>query len=186
MAPYSVLEETFFKGIFKLMPAHFFLYKNGSIKISRYHEFKYEADTAKNAEEWADTVEAVLKQSITADCNNYNSNSANENSDNQNNNASSIPAILSDNTDSPYIAALCGNDSCYFTSFDFDNYSNIEHMQTLCDKLQADNYSRIYSTNDYWNALQDVQYLMEEPVADNFAVTAYFTYRHVSEHTKSA
>ncbi len=39
---YSVLEETFFKGIFKLMPAHCFTFKDGKMDIKRYWEPVFE------------------------------------------------------------------------------------------------------------------------------------------------
>ena len=35
---YSPMQETFFKGIFKLPPAHFFTYKDGQLDIKRYWE----------------------------------------------------------------------------------------------------------------------------------------------------
>ena len=37
---YSPLEETFFKGIYKLMPGHMLLYKNGSYEIKTYFKPK--------------------------------------------------------------------------------------------------------------------------------------------------
>ena len=38
---YSVLEETFFKGVYKLMPGHCMTYKDGKIKIRRYFQPKF-------------------------------------------------------------------------------------------------------------------------------------------------
>ena len=39
---YSVLSETFFEGVFKLMPAHYIIYENNELKVERYYmpEFK--------------------------------------------------------------------------------------------------------------------------------------------------
>ena len=51
---YSVLEETFFKGIFKLMPAHCFTFKDGKMDIKRYWEPVFEADHSKSLEEYVD------------------------------------------------------------------------------------------------------------------------------------
>ena len=41
---YSVLEETFFKGIYKLMPSHCLTFHNGELNIKRYWEPVFEAD----------------------------------------------------------------------------------------------------------------------------------------------
>ena len=37
---YSPLEETFFRGIYKLMPGHMLLYKNGNYEIKTYFKTK--------------------------------------------------------------------------------------------------------------------------------------------------
>ena len=49
---YSVGEETFFKDVFKLMPGHYFKYKDGSLKIKRYYEVDLTSDHNKSLDEW--------------------------------------------------------------------------------------------------------------------------------------
>ena len=44
---YSVLDETFFKGIFKLMPGHCFTFHKGELNIERYWEPTFDADESK-------------------------------------------------------------------------------------------------------------------------------------------
>ena len=41
---YSPMEETFFKGVKRLLPAHCFTYQNGSLTTERYWDVKFEAD----------------------------------------------------------------------------------------------------------------------------------------------
>ena len=41
---YSPLEETFFRGIYKLMPGHMLLYKNGNYEIKTYFKTKLTPD----------------------------------------------------------------------------------------------------------------------------------------------
>ena len=63
---YSVLEETFFKGIFKLMPAHCFTFKNGKLDIKRYWEPVFEPDNSKTLDQWVDEIDAAMQDSIQA------------------------------------------------------------------------------------------------------------------------
>ena len=49
---YSVLPETFFKGVYKLMPGHCFTFHNGEINIKRYWEPTFEADESKSLDEF--------------------------------------------------------------------------------------------------------------------------------------
>ena len=41
---YSVLDETFFKGVYKLKPAHYLTFKDGKLEIKRYWQPKFEPD----------------------------------------------------------------------------------------------------------------------------------------------
>ena len=43
---YSVLEETFFKGIFRLMPAHYLLWKDGKYEVNRYYSPEFNQDNS--------------------------------------------------------------------------------------------------------------------------------------------
>ena len=43
---YSPTEETFFKGVYKLPPAHYFTFKNGEMKKTRYFKPDFNAQTA--------------------------------------------------------------------------------------------------------------------------------------------
>ena len=61
---YSVLPETFFKGIFKLMPAHCFTFKDGRLDIRRYWEPKFEADVSKTLDEWIEEIDKAMQDSI--------------------------------------------------------------------------------------------------------------------------
>ena len=61
---YSVLPETFFKGIYKLMPGHCFTFKDGEMKIEKYWEPKFEPDNTKTMDEAIDEIDNVVANSI--------------------------------------------------------------------------------------------------------------------------
>ncbi|MEI3265647.1 MAG: hypothetical protein V8R85_00025 [Frisingicoccus sp.] len=57
---YSVLPETFFKGIFKLPPAHSILFKDGKVDIKRYWEPDYDIDENADFDELVDKIDARM------------------------------------------------------------------------------------------------------------------------------
>ncbi|MGN0480953.1 MAG: asparagine synthase (glutamine-hydrolyzing), partial [Lachnospiraceae bacterium] len=61
---YSVLEETFFKGIFKLMPSHCFTFHNGELNIERYWEPTFEADENATLEELVENIDNAMHDSV--------------------------------------------------------------------------------------------------------------------------
>ncbi|NMA84160.1 MAG: asparagine synthase (glutamine-hydrolyzing), partial [Epulopiscium sp.] len=60
---YSSLPETFFKGVFRLPPAHFFFYKKGNLEIHRYWEPVFSPEEH-SLEEWVDQIDEVMQDSI--------------------------------------------------------------------------------------------------------------------------
>ena len=60
---YSVLDETFFKGIFKLMPGHCFTFHKGELNIERYWEPTFDADESKSLDEFVDEIDDVMHDS---------------------------------------------------------------------------------------------------------------------------
>ena len=62
---YSPTEETFFKGVFKLPPAHYFTFKNGEIKKTRYFrpDFKPVPGVL---DFYADEVDKTVRESVAA------------------------------------------------------------------------------------------------------------------------
>ena len=61
---YSVLDETFFKGIFKLMPGHCFTFHKGELNIERYWEPTFDADESKSLDEFVDEIDDVMHDSV--------------------------------------------------------------------------------------------------------------------------
>ena len=67
---YSVLEETFFQGIYQLRPGHFLKYKRGgsSLELGRYFvpELKPEKPGGGTKEEWIRRLDAAVGDSVNA------------------------------------------------------------------------------------------------------------------------
>ncbi len=62
---YTQSDETLFKGIFRLPPAHYMIVEDGEIrKIAPYYNLQYEIDYRKNEAEWLELIPQYLKQAV--------------------------------------------------------------------------------------------------------------------------
>ena len=166
---YSVLEETFFKGIFKLMPAHCFTFKGGKLDIKRYWEPVFEADHSKSLDQWVDEIDAAMQDSIQA----------HKIADVE------VGSFLSSGVDSSYVAACFKGDKTFTVGFDYQNYNEIDYAKALSEKIEIDNYSHLISEQEYWDSIGKVQYHMDEPLADPSAIALYFVTRTAAQHVKT-
>ncbi|WP_405728717.1 asparagine synthase (glutamine-hydrolyzing) [Anaerotignum sp.] len=167
---YSVLEETFFKGIFKLMPAHCFTFKNGKLDIKRYWEPVFEPDNSKTLDQWVDEIDAAMQDSIQA----------HKVADVE------VGSFLSSGVDSSYVAACFNGDKTFTVGFDYQNYNEIDYAKALSEKIEIDNYSHLISEQEYWDSIGNVQYHMDEPLADPSAIALYFVARTAAQHVKTS
>ena len=168
---YSVLDETFFKGVYKLKPGHCMKYslKNKELKVRRYFQPKFEPEEA-GLQDSIKKVEDVMKDSILA----------HKVSDVE------VGSFLSSGVDSSFVAATFNGDRTFTVGFDYEKYNEIGYAEALSEKVGIDNYSKIISTEEYWDSLSKVQYHMDEPLADPSAVALYFVSRLASKRVKVA
>lgn len=167
---YSVLEETFFKGIFKLMPAHCFTFHAGKLDIKRYWEPVFEPDHSKTLEDYVDEIDAAMQDSIQA----------HKVADVE------VGSFLSSGVDSSYVAACFKGDKTFTVGFDYAQYNEIDYAKALSEKIKIENYSHLISEQEYWDAIEKVQYHMDEPLADPSAIALYFVARTAAQHVKTS
>ena len=55
-------EETFFKGLMKLLPGRYLVWQNGKMEITRYWKPEFHPDESKSLQEWADEVHKTLQE----------------------------------------------------------------------------------------------------------------------------
>ncbi|MBR1736326.1 MAG: asparagine synthase (glutamine-hydrolyzing), partial [Firmicutes bacterium] len=166
---YSVLEECFFKGVYKLMPSHYLIFKNGEVKTERYFQPEFKPKHAK-LQDTIKRVEKVLQNSIEA----------HKVSDVE------VGSFLSSGVDSSYVAACFNGDKTFTVGFDYEKYNEIEYAKALSEKIKIDNYNKTITTEEYWDVIPKVQYHMDEPLADPSAIALYFVSNLASQHVKVA
>lgn len=165
---YSVLPETFFKGIYKLMPSHCLTFENGELTIRRYWEPVFEPDENITLEELTDKIDDAMQASIKR----------HKISDVE------VGSFLSSGVDSSYVAACFKGDKTFTVGFDYAKYNEIDYAKSLSEKIKIDNYSKLISTDEYWDIIPTVQYHMDEPLADPSAIALYFVSQTAAKHVK--
>jgi len=167
---YSVLEETFFKGIYKLMPSHCLTFKDGKLDIKRYWEPKFEADESASLDVIIENIDKAMHDSIEH----------HKISDVE------VGSFLSSGVDSSYVAATFNGDKTFTVGFDYDKYNEIDYAKALSKEINIDNYSKLITTEEYWGAISKIQYHMDEPLADPSAIALYFVSQTAAQHVKVA
>ncbi len=165
---YSVLNETFFKGIFKLNPGHYLKFKNGKIQIERYFEPKFKPEKAK-LQESIKNLDIALKESVEI----------------HKIDKKEIGSFLSSGVDSSYISSASNSNKTFTVGFNSKNCREIEYAKDFSKKIGIENISKNISKEEYWEKISTVQYYMEEPLADPSSVALYFLSNLASKHTET-
>lgn len=174
---FSVLPETFFKGIFKLEPGHCLrVSADGKITVKRYWVPKFEANKQRSFEETVNEIDAAIADSV-----HYHNVADVE-----------VGSFLSSGIDSSYLTAnLAKQNHNHIHTFTvgFSEYSGerdeISWARELADDLHIPNDSRTITENDFWSSLKRVQWHMDEPAADPSAVALYFVDAEAAKHVKA-
>ena len=167
---YSVLDETFFKGIYKLMPSHCLTFHKGELKVKRYWEPTFEADNNVSLDTLIQEIDDAMHDSVEH----------HKISDVE------VGSFLSSGVDSSYVAAIFNGDKTFTVGFDYEKYNEIDYAKSLSEKIKIDNYSKLVSSQEYWAAIPKIQYHMDEPLADPAAIALYFVSQTAAKHVKVA
>lgn len=165
---YSVLPETFFKGIYKLMPGHTMTFKSGELEIKRYFIPSFKPEEGLTLEQWVDRIDKATKESVD-----YHMISDVE-----------VASLLSSGVDSSYLVSRYSGAKTFTVGFENDGHAEIDYAKRLADKLKLENYSKAITSEEYWQVLPSVQYHMDEPLADASCVALYFVDREASKQVK--
>lgn len=167
---YSPCEETFFKNVYKLPPAHYLILKEGKLTKVRYWKPKFDS-TQYNAERHSMLIQNVMQQSVKA----------HKIADVE------VGSFLSGGVDSSYIAKLANVNKTFTVGFDTpygNKYNEIGYAKEFAKAIGVENISKTITPEEFWTSLPKIQYHMDEPLADPSAVALYFVSRLASESVK--
>ena len=166
---YSPCEETFFKGVYKLLPAHWFTYRGGKLETGRYWSINFDADEKPDLDEWVKRISDVFKDSVEA----------HKIADVE------VGSFLSSGVDSSYVAAVANVDKTFTVGFGEDEkYNEIGYAKEFSKFIGKENISKVITPEEYWSNFPNIQYHMDEPLADPAAIALYFVCKLASERVK--
>ncbi|MCD7726909.1 MAG: asparagine synthase (glutamine-hydrolyzing) [Ruminococcus sp.] len=166
---YSPTTETFFKNVYKLPAAHYFIYKNGKLVVKRYWDVHFAANDEPSLKEWVDKISDTFENSVEA----------HKIADVE------VGSFLSSGVDSSYVAAVANVDKTFTVGFGEDEkYNEIGYAKEFSKFIGKDNYSKVITPEEYWGNLSKIQYHMDEPLADPAAIALFFVCQIASEKVK--
>ncbi|MBQ5918063.1 MAG: asparagine synthase (glutamine-hydrolyzing), partial [Lachnospiraceae bacterium] len=169
---YSVLPETFFKGIYKLPAGHFMIYKDGELNVERYFDPMMEPvrESKISLEDTVFDIETLVKNSVDAhmiaDV--------------------EVGSLLSSGVDSSYVVSQFPGKKTFTVGFLDKNskYNEVPYAESLVKELDKENYSKNINSDEYFDSISKVMYYMDEPLADPSCIALYFVDQLASEHLK--
>ena len=167
---YSPTEETFFEGVYKLPPAHYFTYKDGNFSTTRYFTPMFNEQMGV-IEYFADLTDEQIRESVEA----------HRIADVE------VGSFLSSGIDSSYIASAAKVDKTFtvgFESGEGDRYNEISYAKEFAEKIGVQNISKVITAKEYWESFPKIQYHMDEPLADPASIALYFVSQLASQHVK--
>ncbi|MBQ8920978.1 MAG: asparagine synthase (glutamine-hydrolyzing) [Oscillospiraceae bacterium] len=166
---YSPTEDTFFAGVKKLPPAHYFLYRDGRLTVERYWDIKFDADEQPLLGDWVRMISETFQDSVAA----------HKIADVE------VGSFLSSGVDSSYVAAVANVDKTFTVGFGTDEkYNEIGWAKRFSRAIGKENFSHVITQKEYWDVLPAIQYQMDEPLADPSCIALYFVCKLAAEHVK--
>lgn len=165
---YSPGEDTFFRGVKKLLPAHCLTWQRGEVKIERYWQPAFTPDEGPALAEWEQAIADAMTESVAA----------HKIADVE------VGSFLSSGVDSSYMAALAKVDKTFTVGFANKQYDETDFAKEFSAHIGVKNYAYRITPEEYWANLGRIQYHMDEPLADAASVALYFVNREAAKQVK--
>lgn len=155
----SVLDETFFKGVYKLKPGHYFIYDflENEFKTEAYYSVEFKPCN-QNFDELTNKIDDVITKSI----------------DTHLISDVEIGSYLSGGIDSSYVVSYLKPDKTFSVGFDYKNFNEVPLAKELSDILNIQNKNELINADDFFDSIDKVEYYADEPTANLSAVPLYF------------
>ena len=164
---YNPLEETFFKGVKKLRPGHYYVYENGKMEIKTYYNLTLDYKDM-TFDEAVGKIEKEVEESVK-----YHKISDVE-----------VGSFLSGGVDSSYVVATALPDKTFSVGFDNKGYNETMYAKELSDSLGIKNFAKLITPDEFFEGINKVQYYSDEPHANLSSVPLYFLSKLASEQVK--
>lgn len=165
-------ENTLFEGVYKLMPGSFFEWSEQGFVTERFYNPTYAIDENPTLDEWADRIEDVFSESVEA----------HQIADVE------VGGFLSSGVDSSYVVdrvyARGTKIRTFSVGYEEEQYSELSYAKQFSDELGVENISNKITAADFFDAMPDIQYYLDEPLPNPSENPLYFLAENAAKHVK--
>ena len=165
---YVAGEDTFFKGLKKLLPGRYLVWQNGKVEITRYFRPEFHPEDSKSLEEWANEIHTTIQKIMPE---------VKEESE-------YAESFLSGGVDSSYVLAMSDvqmTDSCGYEEERFDESKLAAQTAEI---LGRGNNRCVITPEEYFEIVPWVMENMEQPLGDASAIAFALGCKATAKNTK--
>ncbi len=165
---YVAGEDTFFKGVKKLMPGCALVFENGTVQITRYWKPEFHPDETKFLDDWADeihkTVQQMMREIKTPD--------------------ETAESFLSGGVDSSYVLAMSDAKRADSCGYDEEKFDESRIAAKTAELLRVEHSVAKITPDAFFGIVPYVMYHMEQPLGDASAIVFTLGCNAAAQHTK--
>lgn len=165
---YGAGEDTFFKGVKKLLPGRYLVWQDGKLEITRYWKPEFHPDDSKSLEEWAEEIHSTIQQIMPE------VKSADEYAE----------SFLSGGVDSSYVLAMSDAGAGNSCGYEEERFDESKLAAQTAELLGRKFNRRVINPEEYFEIVPYVMYNMEQPLADASAIVFALGCKATAEHTR--
>lgn len=169
---YVPTRATLFTGVEKLLGGECFTFSDGELEIRRYHELTFDIDDAKTLEQWTQSIQGAVEESVAA----------HQVADVE------VGCFLSSGIDSSYITkemTKTGNRiKAFSVGYDESPLSELPYARDFASRIGASFHERLIGAQETFDAVPTIQYMMDEPLPNPSALPLYFLTQEAAEQVK--
>lgn len=161
-------EDTFFKGVKKLMPGHWLSWKDGKMELHRYWKPEFKPDDSKSLDDWANEIHSTLSDIMTEvkeDC-------------------EVAESFLSGGVDSSYVLAMSDAKRADSCGYDEERFDESVVAAKTAELLGVEHSVAKIKPEQFFDIVPYVMYNMEQPLGDASAIVFSLGCISTAEHTK--
>lgn len=151
---YVAGEDTFFKGVKKLLPGRYMIWQNGKMEIVRYWKPEFHPDESKSLEDWADEIHTTIREIMPE---------VKEESE-------VAASFLSGGVDSSYVLAMSDIQTAAACGYEEERFDESVLAAKTAELLKCDFNRRVVTPEEYFEIVPYVMYNMEQPLGDASAI----------------
>ena len=164
---YVAGENTFFRGLKKLLPGRYLVWQNGKLTIERYWMPQFHPDNSRTLEQWADEIHTTIGEIMP-----------------EVKKEEYAESFLSGGVDSSYVLAMSDVETTDSCGYDEERFDESGLAKQTADILRRKNLRCRITPEEYFAVVPYVMYNMEQPLGDASAIAFAIACRETAKHTK--